>query len=208
MRRAYRPSARTMSDAERFTSPHPEELDAARREVYDAIVNGPRAAETSRTPTTDADGALLGPFATMLLAPGTGMAVQRLGGAIRFAGTLSAAAREAAILAVAAAERSDFEWFAHEQAAVAAGVAPDDVAAIRGGGEPADPALAAVCRATRALHADGALDDAAFAETVDAVGREGLAELVWLTGYYAMLATSLRVFDPPVPPAARGIFAD
>src|SRR5699024_7970078 len=105
-------------------------------------------------------------------------------------------------------ERSDFEWFAHEQAAGAASVSPDDVTAIREGGLPADPELAAVCRATRALHADGALDDAAFAETVDAVGREGLAELVWLTGYYAMRAPSWGVLARPVPPAARGIFAD
>lgn len=44
------------------------------------------------------------------------------------------------------------------------------------------------------------LDDPAYRDTCQTLGSRGLAELVWLTGYYAMLA--LAVFSPAHPAAA------
>jgi len=194
--------------APRFRSPRPDDLPPEAARLYRAITGGPRAARADVTPIADDEGRLVGPFGPMLLAPGIGDAVQELGAAVRFRGALPDGARETAILTVAVAEGAGFEWFAHEGAARAAGVADRDIEAVRHGAEPADPALAAVWRVTHALATAGALDDDAYAEAERELGAAGIAELVWLTGHYAMLATALRVFDPPVPDAARGVFDD
>ena len=191
----------------RFRSPVRAELDDDRARVYDAITGGPRAGRARLTPVADAEGRLLGPFGPMLLSPGVGDAVQELGAAIRFLGALRDDEREIAILAVAAAQRSGFEWFAHDAAARAAWVPAEDVAAVRNGERPACERLAAVWDIARELMASGSLDDAAFAAAQRELGAPAIAELVWLTGYYAMLATALRVFDPPVPEDARLVFA-
>lgn len=187
----------------RFRSPRPEDLTPPAAEVHAAITGGPRRDRAGLTPVADDDGRLLGPFGPMLLTPAVGDAVQRLGAAIRFGGALADEAREVAILAVAAAQRSGFEWFAHEPAARAAGVSDADLAAVRRGEAPADPALASVWAATHALATRGTLDDEAYGRAERDLGVATIAELVWLTGYYGMLATALRVFDPPVPPGAR-----
>ncbi|GGH44694.1 carboxymuconolactone decarboxylase family protein [Microbacterium album] len=193
-------------DHGRFRSPVRGELDERRAAVYDAIVSGPRAQRTRLTPLTDEDGRLLGPFGPMLLAPGVGDAVQELGAAIRFRGELDDRRREIAILTVAECERSGFEWFAHEPPARAAGVSDADIEAVRAGREPGDEALRIVWRIVRDLVTRGALDDDLHTDAVAAVGAEGIAELIWLTGHYRMLATALRVFDPPVPAGARDVF--
>ena len=49
------------------------------------------------------------------------------------------------------------------------------------------------------LAADGDLDDSAYDAAVDALGEDGLFELLTLVGYYGALALQLRVFRVPVP---------
>lgn len=183
----------------RFRSPLPAELEPSAAALYAAIRGGPRRAQAGLTPVADDDGRLLGPFGPMLLSPAVGDAVQRLGAAIRFSGTLADDAREVAILTVAMAQRSGFEWFAHEPAARAAGVSDADIAAVRRGEAPASASAASVWSVAHALATTGTLDDDAYAVAEREIGQAAIAELVWLTGYYGMLATSLRVFDPPVP---------
>jgi 4-carboxymuconolactone decarboxylase len=50
----------------------------------------------------------------MLYRPAMGLALEASGAAIRFDGALPGRAREIAILAVAAHNKSDYEWSAHE----------------------------------------------------------------------------------------------
>ncbi|WP_344183218.1 hypothetical protein [Kribbella lupini] len=45
----------------------------------------------------------------------------------------------------------------------------------------------------------GTLGDADYVGTVEMLGERALAELVWLVGYYSMLALAMTVFDPPHP---------
>jgi hypothetical protein len=54
------------------------------------------------------------------------------------------------------------------------------------------------------LLADGELGDAGFAEAVSVLGTEPLAALVWLVGYYGMLATALATFRPPLAGGGPG----
>lgn len=170
----------------------PEELDAAQRELYDALTGGPRGGSLA-----DEQGRLVGPFNAMLLAPRLGDALQRLGGLIRYRGALSDRARELAILTVAAHQRCGFEQRAHEQIGAGVGLTDAELAALRTGGplDLADPTEAAVLAATRALVADGNLDDAGYATAVEVLGEPVLFELTTLVGYYTLLALQMRVFD-------------
>lgn len=185
----------------RLPWPRPDELDQARRAVYDGIAGGPRAAGPQAFRLTDDEGRLEGPFNAMLVSPGVGMALQDLGAAVRYRTALSDRAREIAILALAALRRSDFEWYAHERVGRRAGLTDGEIAAIRRGDEP--PELSgtelAVLRTTVALAAAGDLDDEQFTRAESALGREQLAELVVLVGYYDLLALSLRVWRTPLP---------
>ena len=186
----------------------PADLDDAQRALYDAIAGGPRASQAGTVPITDEAGRLLGPFAVMLLTPDVGNAVQQVGAKIRFATALTARERELAILAVAGVARSDFERLAHEPAALRAGLTQAQVnAALSGqvpGGLAGDEAL--VCRLAQVMTADRNLADDDYAVGVAALGKERLAELTWLVGYYSALALSLAVFRPFLPesfPAAH-----
>jgi 4-carboxymuconolactone decarboxylase len=179
----------------------PAELAPAQRDLYDAITGGPRAGQAGTVPIADADGRLLGPFAVMLLSPEVGNAMQQVGAKIRFGTTLTGRERELAILAVAGAARSDFERLAHEPAARALGLAQQQIDAVLAGRIPdglsADEA--AVGRLARVMTADRTLSDQDYADGVAALGRERLAELTWLVGYYGALALALAVFRPALP---------
>ncbi len=193
----------------RLPWPTPEELDDARRAVYDAIAGGPRAAGPQAFRLTDPDGRLEGPFNAMLVSPGVGHALQDLGAAVRYRTSLSDRAREIAILALAALRRSDFEWYAHERVGRRAGLTDEELASLLAGADPAslssDEAL--LLRTTRLLATAGDLDDGAFAAAEEELGREQLAELVVLVGYYDLLALSLRVWRTPLPAGESSPFS-
>jgi len=177
------------------------ELDEAQRALYDAITGGPRASQRGTVPITDSDGRLLGPFAVMLLNPGIGDAMQRVGAAIRFASSLTGREREVAILAVAAEARCDFEWIAHSAAALRAGITQPQLDSIRDGRVPEGlgEAEAVACRLARTMAADGELPDEDYEAGRSVLGRARLAELTWLDGYYSALALALAVFRPALP---------
>lgn len=181
----------------------PAELDEEQRLLHAEIAGGPRRNQASVVPLVDDEDRLLGPFGLMLLAPRIGSAVQALGAALRFDESLPPRSRELAILAVAAHRRSEFEWLSHENAARAAGIGADQLQALLDGDVPEGlaPAEQTVVGTVRRLLADGELDDDAYAEAVAALGTETLAALVWLVGYYGMLATALATFRPPTATA-------
>ena len=179
----------------------PAELSPAQRDLYEAIAGGPRASQAGTVPITDADGRLLGPFAVMLLSPEVGHAVQQVGAKIRFGTALTGRERELAILSVAGVLRSDFERLAHEPAARALGLAQEQIDAVLAGRIPDGLSAeeAAAGRLARVMTADRTLSDEDYADGIAALGRERLAELTWLVGYYAALALALAVFRPALP---------
>ena len=181
----------------------PAELDEERARLHAEIAGGPRRSQAAVVPLVDDDDRLLGPFGLMLLAPRIGSAVQALGAALRFDESLPPRYRELAILAVAAHRRSEFEWLSHEHAARGAGIREDQLQALLDGAVPdgLEPAEETVVRTVRRLLDDGELDDDAYAGAVAALGTETLAALVWLVGYYSMLATALATFRPPTATA-------
>ena len=184
----------------------PADLAPAQRALYDAITGGPRASQAGTVPITDADGQLLGPFAIMLLSPDVGNAMQQVGARIRFGAALTGRERELAILTVAGALNSEFERLAHVPAARGLGLTEPQIDAALSGlsgdgltvdGLSADEAM--IGRLARAMTVDRTLTDEEYSAGVEALGRERLAELTWLVGYYSALALSLAVFRPALP---------
>jgi 4-carboxymuconolactone decarboxylase len=181
----------------------PKTLNEDQRQLYAAITGGPRGSGPQSFPLVDGKGGLEGPFNAMLLQPTLGAALQALGAAIRYSGTLPPRTRELAILIVAAKWGSEFEQYAHEAAGRFAGLSEAELAPVRAGLEPdlADPDERAAVRAARALVQTGDLDDAEYAEALSQLGEAGLFELTTLIGYYATLALQLRVFRVGASPS-------
>lgn len=189
----------------RYDSPLPAELTPGQLTLYHAIAHGPRSSQAGLVPITDDDGRLLGPFAAMAISPALGEAVQALGAAIRFSTSLPPTVRELAILMVAVRRDCAFEWIAHERAATAAGLTRSQLEALARGARPddLDTAEAAAWTVMGALCSRGGLDEAEFAAAIAVLGDTQLVELVWLHGYYSMLADALGTFDPQSLSAAR-----
>jgi AhpD family alkylhydroperoxidase len=192
------PRMRPEAPTPRLPALAPEQLDDAQSKLYAAITEGPRAADRGRSPIADEEGRLLGPFNAMLYNADLGDPMQALGAAIRYRTSLGAATRELAVLVVAATLDSEFEWFAHQRLARAAGVSEETIARIAAGREP-DGEDALPYRATRELIAEGDLSDERFKEVEGRFGTNGCVELVVLIGYYRMLALVLRTFRVSVP---------
>lgn len=188
----------------------PDELDAERRSVYEAIVGGPRAADAGASPIMSPEGRLEGPFNAMLVSPAVGKPLQSLGSAIRYATELTDRARELAILAIAAHHRSEFEWSAHERLARAAGLGEETLSAVRGGKRPFGllEAEDSIWGAVRSMLVSGDLDDEEYGRLEASIGQVAVVELVVLVGYYQSLALLLRTLRVPVPSTMKMMFSD
>lgn len=191
-------------DSRRLRPLRPDELDADQRAVYETLNDPP--GRVGKEP----DGSLQGPFDAMLRAPGSGAALQSVGAALRYRSVLSERVRELATLMVAAHHRSAFEWHAHAPLAAAAGLPDTLVEAVRTGGavEPDDPAEQAAAAFVGQLLRTGDVDDAGWDAALALLGEAGAVELTTLVGYYALLATQMRVLRVSLPPDAPAVTWD
>jgi 4-carboxymuconolactone decarboxylase len=177
------------------------DLSEPQQEVYRAIIGGLRSSVPRENPLTDKEGRLQGPFNAMLFSPALGMAVQQLGEVIRYQTTLGGRAREIVILEVARAEGSEYEWIAHADAGRRAGLSEDQIGAVRAGQPPAglseqEEAIRLV--ATELVYS-GDLSSETLEQAERILGLPALTEVVFLIGYYRMIALSLRVWRVPLP---------
>lgn len=150
--------------------------------VYEKIIQGPR-------------GSVPSPFLAMLDAPNLADAIQKVGAQLRFAGNLSDADRELAILATAAATRCGYEWHYHKPVAEKAGVDREAIDATRSGITPETETArwAVLIRFCEAVVRDHTASDTQIAEIVTLVGRQGATELIAICGYYALLASFIKI---------------
>lgn len=170
----------------------PKQMNPKQLELYELLTKN----EGPDVTMTNADGSLVGPFNLMVHEPRLGAALQKLGGVILYRGSLSARAREIAILCVAAHQQSEFERSAHEAIGRSAGLTDDEMATIaaKGSLSLSDTIEACVFKVSRALLEQGDLDDAAYEEAVKILGEAGLIELSTVIGYYSLVALQLRLF--------------
>lgn len=170
------------------------------------------ATQARRGGTQLIGGRIAGPLRVWLHAPVVGEAQQALGAVLRFELTLPPRVCELVILSTAHDVGSEFQILAHERMAYDAGITLEQLEALRERRAPTltDPVERTAWQTTNRILTDGDLTDDQFAEAAEALGQQGLVELVTLIGYYRLLALQMRVcgvpatdYQGPTVPIAR-----
>lgn len=185
----------------------PSELNGPQADLYREIVEGSRSQTVAAGTLAGNDGSLRGPFNALLVNPELGDAIQKVGVAIRCQTGLSGRIRELAILETAAAARCDYEWASHAVAARREGFSDDEIAAIAEG-RPIDdlhPTEAVARSFVSSLLRDGDVEDDTLHQIVSTLGMPATVELIFLIGYYELLARSLRVWRVALPDGASAM---
>jgi 4-carboxymuconolactone decarboxylase len=166
-------------------------MSPAQRDMADAIVAGPR-------------GSLRGPFPVFIHSPAMGDLAQRLGAYVRFESVLPPTLRELAILMVARYWTAQYEWYAHRELALKAGLDTAIVDAIAAGKRPAKLSREEqiVYEFADELLTEKAVSDPAFAAAKEAFGEQGVVDIVGTMGYYSLVAMALNVNRTALPPSA------
>jgi 4-carboxymuconolactone decarboxylase len=174
-----------------------DELDAQGREHYDEVV-GPN----SRTLV-----GLRGPSGIWLHSPRLAASVRAANQYLRFETALSRRLTELAILVTARELDNQFEWTAHEPAALAAGLDPKivDVVKHRRPVARLGEREALIIGFGRELFRWRKIRSQTFARAVAAFGRRGVLELAALMGNYAMTAAILNTVDQQLHPGQKAL---
>ena len=169
-----------------------EELDVQGQRLYDAVT-GPE----SRTLV-----GLRGPSGIWLHSPRFGEIHRMANQYLRFETELPGRLRELAILVTARELDQQFEWAAHEPAALREGLDPALIDLVKhdkpvaGLGETE----AVIVRFGREVFRDKKVRAETFAAAVTLFGRQGTLNLAALMGEYAMTAVILNAVDQHLPP--------
>ncbi len=184
----------------RLPLPRREDLDDATRPIFDRLADAKGGSLAG----------LQGPGGIRLHSPRVAAPLHEASQYLRTETEFAAPIRELAILVTARAHDCQFEWAAHEPAALAAGLSPDAIDVVKNGRE-ADglgETEQAVIRLGREIFADHRVSADTFTAALGLFGRRGLVDLVALMGQYAATAAILLAFDqqlrpgqtPPLPP--------
>lgn len=165
------------------------ELDEAQRAAVAEAVSGVR-------------GRMPAPMRAWIASPELAARAQKLGEFLRYGTALGPRLSELAILVTARAWTSQYEWFVHEKAARAAGLAEGVIAAVAARARPdfADEREEIVHDIALVLHAERRLPEALYARGRALLGERALVELIGVLGYYTLVSMTLNVFEIGVPP--------
>ena len=169
-----------------------EEMDEQGRQFYDAGV-GPQ----SRTLA-----GLRGPSGIWLHSPALGERMRAVNQYLRFETALGRRLTELAILVTARELDSQFEWTAHEPAALAEGLSQEivDVVKYRRPATGLDPAESVIIAFGREAFRERKVRSETFARAVELFGHEGVVNLAALMGNYAATALMLNAVDQQLHP--------
>lgn len=185
----------------RLPTIRPENFTSDQAALFKNITSGKRGQGGSVDTFLNPEGGLRGPFNALLYSPIIGNAVQRVGEAVRYEGTLPAPLRELAILTVAAHWQARYEWWAHEIIARDAGLDPAVIDGVKEGALPASatPEQQTLYAFARELLDRRHVSDECYAAAVELFDEATIAELVFLLGYYTLISMTLNVFEVPLP---------
>ncbi|HKQ64135.1 MAG TPA: carboxymuconolactone decarboxylase family protein [Methylomirabilota bacterium] len=175
------------------------ELDAHGQEHYDTVVS-----PTSRTLV-----GLRGPSGIWLHSPKLAGFLRSANQYLRFETALDRRLTELAILVTARELDNQFEWTAHEPAALAEGLDKRIIELVKRRkplgrlGKQLGRREAVIIAFGRELFARRKLSSATFARAVDLFGRRGVLELAALMGNYAMTAVILDTVDQQLHPGQK-----
>ena len=165
------------------------DLDDAGKAIYDKIVgDGP-------VPTT-------GPVSMSLYSPKVALAFNDLNGYLRYNGDLSPRHTEVAICVAAWEIEQQYEYSAHEPAALRFGAPQAVIDTIKFDREPVGLSAeeTVIIKVGRQIMREHKLDSELYAEAVRIFGRKGFVELVTVMGDYVMVGMVLTAIDQHLPP--------
>jgi 4-carboxymuconolactone decarboxylase len=176
------------------------EMTPEQRAVADAIMKGPRASVGSPAAAPGAT-SLSSPFNVWNRRAELADRLQRVGEYVRFKSSLPPRLNEFAILITARRWNAQYEWFAHHRLAMAGGLDPAVAEDLANGRVPANmkPDERAVYDFTTELYDHHGVSDATFKRAVDALGEQGVADLIAVNGYYVLVAMTVNVDRTPIP---------
>jgi 4-carboxymuconolactone decarboxylase len=165
----------------------PEKLTPEQTTVFDQLTAG--------------RGRILGPYKIWIHSPPVASGMERIGTFLNKRSSLSKREIEIGILVIAQHWQADYVRQANIREGKAAGLTQETIDAILAGTDPklGDAHEDAVYRFAAALVAGAKLSDAAFAEIETALGREGIAEVLVLLGYYTSVSMAMKVHEVPIP---------
>ena len=164
------------------------DLNDEGKAIYDKIVgDGP-------VPTT-------GPVSMSLYSPKVALAFNELNGFLRYNGDLSPRHTEVAICVAAWEIEQQYEYSAHEPAALRYGAPQAVIDTIKFDREPVglSPEETVIIKVGRQIMREHKLDSDLYAEAVRLFGRKGLVELVTVMGDYVMVGMVLTAIDQHLP---------
>ncbi len=146
-------------------------------------------------------GRILGPYKIWIHSPPVASGMERIGTFLNKHASLSKREVEIGILVIAQHWQADYVKQAHIREGKAAGLSQETIDAILAGADPklTDPHERGVHRFAAALVGGSKLSDAEFGEIEKALGREGIAEVLVLLGYYTSVALAMKVHEVPIP---------
>jgi 4-carboxymuconolactone decarboxylase len=145
-------------------------------------------------------GRILTPYKVWIHSPVIASGMEKIGTHLNKKGTLSPREVEIGILVIANHWDADYVRQAHIREGRNVGLPEDVIQAIVAGREPllTDPHERAVYQFAALLVSGAKIPDPEFASIEAAIGRDGIAEVLVLIGYYTSVALAMKVHELPV----------
>jgi 4-carboxymuconolactone decarboxylase len=165
-----------------------DQLDAEGKAIYDNIVKDGPAPKT-------------GPVAISLYSPKIAQTWSDINGFLRYNGDLSPRHTEVAICVATWEIQQQYEYSAHEPAALRYGAPQAVIDTIKYDREPVglSPEETTIIKLGRAIMRDHKVSSELYNEAVQHFGRKGLVELVTVMGDYVMVGMVMTAIDQQVP---------
>jgi 4-carboxymuconolactone decarboxylase len=182
---------------QRFAPLSEDTMTSDQKRVAQGIASGPRGSWQR------------GPFKALLRSPEIADRVQKVGEFVRFKSSIEPRLNELAIILCARKWTAQYEWYAHRELAMKAGLKPEIADAIADGKRPANMQAdeAIVYDFAHQLLHTGQVSDAAFDAVKEKFGEQGVIDLIGAVGYYTIVSFVLNVDRVPLPPDATPLKA-
>ncbi len=162
----------------------PGEMNESQRQTYDESIAGKRGKPPA-------------PMMAWLNSPDMARHATRLGEVLRYDTIFPAKLSEIAILVTARHWTAHYEWYAHKRLALAGGMKPDIIDAIRDRRTPEfdDPKGKMIYDVAKSLHEGHGVEKGLYDEAVKLLGERGVVEVIGLCGYYTLVSMTLNTFE-------------
>jgi len=176
-----------MADDSRIAEIPEGQLTPEQKSVFEALVKG--------------RGRLLTPYKIWIHSPKTAAAMEQIGTFLNKAGSLSEREVELGIVLIAHHWKGEYVYTAHVKRCLELGVPQTVIDAIRADKMPdlPNPRERAIYDLAKMGEQPGAGPDATFDRCVSVLGRNGVAEVLALLGYYSAVAMAMKLHRVPIP---------